>query len=318
MRGGLAIPANKSGLVKKGVSFLLSLLFHALIIFSILHSKYTYKIYPDKVEVTEVLIVPPEKLYIPYKIETFIEASPEVGLEEELEFLRKHKKINHEFETEVHNIPSSIPEKNSSPPQTTPKNLEGRAADITLPSALTSKFKLKLPSAPETDASVNYKLDLSLDYQKQEKTLSEKTSPTKKELNLWKYIYPDYSTMPTKISPSSSGRYRTGTAHLRGKASILTKDYDLAPWAVEVVERIQKNWLISPALRMSGKGMVKILVIVERNGELQSVEIVNSSAVPLFDRAALKAVEVSSPFPELPADFLANNLEAYLVFEYSE
>lgn len=318
MRGGLAIPFNKSELVKKGVSFLLSLLFHALIIFSILHSKYTYKIYPDKVEVTEVLIVPPEKLYISYKIETFIEASPGLGHEEELEFLREHKKINHEFETEVHNIPSSIPEKNLSPPQINPNNLEGSADDIILPSALTSKFKLKLPSAPETDSSVNYKLDLSLDYRKLEKTLNEKTNATKKGLNPWKHIYPDYSTMPTRISPSSSSRYRTGTAHLRGGASIQTIDYDLAPWAVEVVERIQKNWLISPALRMSGKGMVKILVIVERNGELQSVEIVNSSAVPLFDRAALKAIDVSSPFPELPADFLANNLEAYFVFEYSE
>lgn len=318
MRGGLAIPANKSELVKKGVSFLLSLIFHALIIFSILHSKYTYKIYPDKVEVTEVLIIPPEKLYIPYKIETFIEASQGIDLEEELEFLREHKKINHEFETEVHNIPNLIPEKNLNPPQIIPKNLEGRAADITLPSGLTSKFKLKLPSAPKTDFSVEYKLDLSLDFRKLEKTLSEKTSPTKKELNLWKYIYPGYSMMPTKISPSSSGRYRTGTAHLRAKASIQTKDYDLAPWAVEVVDRIQKNWLISPALRMSGKGMVKILVIVERNGELQSMEIVNTSSVPLFDRAALKAVEVSSPFPELPDDFLANNLETYFVFEYSE
>jgi len=232
--------------------------------------------------------------------------------------LREHKKINHEFETGVHDIPSLIPKKNLSPHQITPQNLEDSADDIALTSALTSKFKLKLPSAPETDSSVDYKLDLSLDYRKLEKTLSEKSSPTKKELNLWKHIYPDYSTVPTKISPSSSGRYRTGTAHLRERASIQTKDYDLAPWAVEVVERIQKNWQISPALRMSGKGMVKILVIVERNGELQSVEIINSSAVPLFDRAALKAVEVSSPFPELPDDFPANNLEAYFVFEYSE
>lgn len=318
MRGGLAIPNNKSELLKKGVSFLLSLLFHALIIFSILHSKYTYKIYPDKVEVTEVLIVPPEKLYIPYNIETFIEASPEKGLEEELEFLREHKKINHEFETEAHNIPSLTPEKNLSAHQIAPKNLEGSADDITFPSDLTSKFKLKLPAASETDSSVDYKLDLFLDYRKLEKTLNEKNNVTKKELNLRKYIYPDYSTMPTKINPAFPGRYRTGTSHLRGKTSIQTKDYNLAPWAVEVVERIQKNWLISPGLKISGKGMVKILVSVERNGELHSVEIVNSSAVPLFDQAALKAIDVSSPFPALPDDFPADNLEAYFVFEYSE
>jgi TonB family protein len=175
-----------------------------------------------------------------------------------------------------------------------------------------------LPSASETDSTVDYKLDLSLDYRKLEKTLSKKNNSRDKELNLWKHIYPVYSTMPTKMSRSSFGRYRTRTAHLRERASIHTRDYDLTPWAVEVVERIQKNWQISPALRMSGKGMVKILVIVERNGELQSVEIVNSSMVPLFDRAALKAVEASSPFPGLPDDFPADNLEAYFVFEYSE
>lgn len=314
MKGGFVILTNKPELVKKGVSFLLSLLFHALIILSILHLKYTYKIYPDEVEIREVIIVPPEKLYIPNYIETF----PKISNEENYEFLGEEKKISNKFETEAHNIPRPIPEKNLSPHQIIHKSLEGRTDGITLPSALTSKFKLKLPSASETDSSTNYKLDLSLDYGKPQQMLSTKNNSTKKEINLWKHIYPDYSRMHSKISPAFSGRYRTGTAHLQGKASTQTKDYDLTPWAEEVVERIQKNWLISPALKINGKGLVIILAIVERNGELQSAEIVNSSAVPLFDRAALKAIDTSSPFPELPDDYPDDNLEVYFVFEYND
>lgn len=313
MKGGLVILINKPELVKKGFSLLLSLLFHALIILAILHLKYTYKIYPDEIEIRDVVIVPvpPEKLYIPNYMETF----PEISNEKNYEFLRERKKISNKLETETHNIPKSIPEKNSSPHQIIHKSLEGRAGDMSLPSALASKFKLKFPSASETDSSTNYKLDLSLDYGKPQQTLSTKSISTKKETNLWKYIYPDYSRMHTKIRPAFSGRYRTGRAHPQGKASTQTKDYDLTPWAEEVVEKIQKNWLISPALKTNGKGLVIILAVVERNGELQSAEIVNSSAVPLFDRAALKAIDTSSPFPELPDDYPDDNLEAYFVFE---
>jgi len=314
LKGGLAIPTNKSELARRGVSFLLSLLFHALIIFSIIHSKFTYKIYPDKVEVWEVVIVPPEKLYIP----NYIEAFPEISVEENYEFLGEEKKISNKFETEVHDISSLIPEKNLGPHQIIHKNLKSSTNDITLSSALTSKFKLELPSTSKTDSSTTYKLDLSLDYGKPQTTLSRESNPTKKEINLWKYIYPDHSRTHPKTSPAFSGRDRTGTAHLRGRASIQAKDYDLTPWAEEVVERIQKNWLISPAIKIGRKGLVKIFIIVERNGELQSAEIVNSSAVPLFDQAALKAIDTSSPFPDLPDDFPDDNLEAYFVFEYND
>ena len=311
MKGGFVIFANKPELVKKGFSLLLSLLFHALIILSVLHLKYTYKIYPDEIEIREVIIVPPDKLFIPNYRETL----PEISYEENYEFLRERKKISNKFETEAHHISRSIPEKNLSPHQITPKSLEGRSGDMSSPSALASKFKLKFPSASKTDSSTNYKLDLSLDYGKPQQTLSAKNNSTKKEINLWKYIFPDYSRMHSQISPAFSGRYRTGRAHLPGKASTQTQDYDLTPWAEEVVKRIEKNWLISPALKTNGKGMVIILAVVEKNGELQSAEIVNSSAVPLFDGAALKAIETSSPFPELPDDYPDDNLEAYFVFE---
>ena len=63
---------------------------------------------------------------------------------------------------------------------------------------------------------------------------------------------------------------------------------------------------------------LEIFVIIEKSGELLSVEITKSSEIQLLDQTALSALHMSSPFPKLPDDFPNKNLEAYFVFSYDD
>jgi len=199
------------------------------------------------------------------------------------------------------------------------KNVKDRSDDLTFSSGLTSTFKLGLPSKFKSDLPEIYDLDLSSYFEKPEKMFNKmKKGYTKKEIDFSKYLSSDFQSLrPLKSSPSFR-RFKSGTARPQGRVSFQSKDYDITPWANKVVDRIQKNWLISPPQEISEKGEVGISVIIEKNGELSSINMVNSSMVPLFDQAALRALDLSSPFPELPDDFPDKNLEAYFVFQYND
>jgi protein TonB len=93
---------------------------------------------------------------------------------------------------------------------------------------------------------------------------------------------------------------------------------DISPWARDVVEKIQKNWAIPASQDEGRKSVVEITVTIGKNGDLLNVGIRNSSAHPTLDQAALNAVRMSAPFPELPDDFPNDNLEAHFLFRYNE
>lgn len=279
-----------------------------------LHSRYTYKIYPE--EVREVIIVPPEKVFIPENMGIYTQASPELAVENNKKFIGEEKKFRDKY-TEAQKTSGSVVGKNLRPNQLPRKNAIERTADPTFAPDLTSRFRLELPARSKMTLPENYKLNLSPNIE--EKMLGEvKKGYVSKDLDLseYRYFY-SQSLQPTKTRPSSA-RFRTGTIRPQGRASFQSEGYDISPWAEEVVDRIQKNWVISPTQEISEKAVVEISVTIEKNGELSSYKIVNSSLEPLLDQAALKALELSSPFPKLPDDFPYRNLEAYFVFQYHD
>jgi TonB family protein len=84
------------------------------------------------------------------------------------------------------------------------------------------------------------------------------------------------------------------------------------------VNIIQRNWVLPPADAAKAGGRVGITIIVDGNGRLSTVRLINSSSNQLLDRAALDAIARSLPFPRLPQGFPDRELEAYLVFDYHE
>ncbi len=72
-----------------------------------------------------------------------------------------------------------------------------------------------------------------------------------------------------------------------------------------MVSRIRVNWYGNmPELIKTGlKGVVTIRFTIHRDGRITDVQMLSTSAVPPYDFAAKKAIELSSPLNALPKDF---------------
>lgn len=93
---------------------------------------------------------------------------------------------------------------------------------------------------------------------------------------------------------------------------------DLVPWVKLVVDKIRNNWIPPPIDESIALGVVKILLIVGKEGNLITAQIVEPSDFSVFDQTTTAAVHASAPFPPLPIEFPSEKLEAFLVFEFHE
>ena len=130
------------------------------------------------------------------------------------------------------------------------------------------------------------------------------------------YLYSRSPTAETPPAGPSSGRGSIRSSGGGGPGGSPTaRIYDITPWARAAVELVQKNWTISQLRDLGANLSVRISVTIGKGGELSSLTVVSSSEIPLFDQAALHAIEQSVPFPRLPDDFPDETLEILLVFE---
>ena len=94
--------------------------------------------------------------------------------------------------------------------------------------------------------------------------------------------------------------------------------YDITPWVIQVVDKIRNNWNPPPIDESLALGEVKIRLIIGKEGNLITAEIVEPSNFYVFDQTTTAAIRSSAPFPPLPFEFPSDRLEAFLVFEFHE
>jgi len=293
-------------LIKKIACFLISFLIHSLFLYWIFTTKYTVKIFPAREEITEVIIASPEKTFMPENIEDIIKNRDLAGLSQNRKLSERATKFGEKIETKG---PGFIGKSG--------KEIEIQAGSPAVPSQFSSRFNLESPARSQSNLPEGYKLNLSSPSKKEQKLFYpvEKGGPTKGP-NLMNYLYSGYSRIHSEKGYSYPGRPATGRPTQRPSISFAIEKYDLTPWAEKVVNQIQKNWTILPGQKTNVSGEVGISVLVEKNGEISDIAILSSSNDPLLDQSALEALQASSPFPVLPADFPAKNLEIYFVFHY--
>lgn len=90
-----------------------------------------------------------------------------------------------------------------------------------------------------------------------------------------------------------------------GPISFETQWYDWGEYAQGMVARIRRHWYdnMPQIVRLGLKGVVTIRFTIERSGAISEIVLVSSSAIPPYDFAAKKALELASPLAPLPADF---------------
>lgn len=135
----------------------------------------------------------------------------------------------------------------------------------------------------------------------------------------WRYVL---ATEPGKEPKKGGGTGLAGeittTAGQVPRVAVEGPGYDLSPWAQEVVARLQKNWQIAASRSSLEKGSLRLLIGIDKKGEINFMRIVASSQKAAFDRAALDAVNLSLPLPQLPPEFPSETIELTIIFECEE
>jgi len=288
---------NKPALLRHGLSFLVSLVINAGLIYFLAIHFVSVRIIDFKQKVTSVLLVPPEKLYLP-KIEGSLPNPQDWGAQFPELASRRARPLR---KAAAAGVAESPQETFSGPP---------------INSRLTSQFRLTRTPPEKEGSSLDKRPRFTLPVSPQARpgSAAAGTFPAPSR-DLREYIH----GAPSGGRGSSLGAYYGGSGgsasgYSRAAASPLVKNFDLSPWARVVIELIQKNWAIPSTQMVRSEDTVEIAVVILKNGQISSAAIVSPSDNKTFDQAALEAVEESAPLPPLPGDFPAASVSISFVF----
>lgn len=112
-------------------------------------------------------------------------------------------------------------------------------------------------------------------------------------------------------APETEVREQTATATARVSATRFPYG-----WYLSVIQgKVSSNWR-QPSSRLLGEDSFLTVVSfrIRRNGSIEVVTVRRSSGRPTVDQSAVKAVRDSSPFPELPNDYMEEYLDVTIDF----
>lgn len=116
-------------------------------------------------------------------------------------------------------------------------------------------------------------------------------------------------------SSGSGSAGNPGPGNPKGAPGIdAIKEPDFGPYMRDLQRRIKSNW--DPPSGNESKRVV-LLFKVSRDGRLISVKVQKSSGVPIADKAAISAVELSAPFRQLPPEFKGASVDIQFTFDYN-
>ena len=295
----------------KAVGALVTLLFHGLLGIAIYHGRFTVKIISfGKEEVRAVMIVPPLKVNIPRIVGGRDLISEPAGLLEEpgppgtarqAGDTRKKPAAGRVTPAEA---PAGEPGR---PPGEAPSAVAGAA----IPS-LSSKYQEMIDKPkPTGESGLTIALAPPGTPPGPPGVGGGAPLPDFSKYGRGAFGGGGYATGGGRGGGGTGGRQRVGI-------SIPLKGYDLLPWASVVVDRIQRFWNLPAVSELPDTAKVRLIVVIKKSGELDSIEILEGTSVEVLDRAALEAIRAGLPFPALPADFPGDLLEITFEFVYND
>ncbi len=282
------------------VPLVLTLVLHGILVYGIYHARFTIKMLPVGTTVRDVRIVPPPQPALPKIVGPLRPTPAKPGPPEE---------GPGEIGTGGRSRPAAAepaPAGGASPP---PPTAPAAAAGPVIPS-LASDFQKSMSSRLKSGKESDLTVLLS-----PPGTKPEPGTPGPARTNFYDYI-------PGAVgggagTGAAGGRSGSGGAQRAG-ISIPLKDYNLAPWAQKVLERIIRNWEIPGTGGLQARAVVKVIVMVQKDGQAASIQFVEGTALDALDEAALTAIRSSLPLPALPDDFPGDMLEVVIEFVYHD
>ena len=98
-----------------------------------------------------------------------------------------------------------------------------------------------------------------------------------------------------------------------------TLGVDFGSWLRLVYYRVRDNWyaVIPELIRSGNKGKVVIIFDIHRNGRIDNLQVVKSSGLSPYDRAAVSSLKLSEPFPGFPHAFKGESLTLQFSYLYN-
>ena len=98
-----------------------------------------------------------------------------------------------------------------------------------------------------------------------------------------------------------------------------TMGVDFGSWLRLVYYRVRDNWyaVIPELIRSGTKGKVVIIFDIHSNGRIDNLQVVRSSGLSPYDRAAVSSLKLSEPFPSFPHAFKGEILTLQFSYLYN-
>lgn len=134
---------------------------------------------------------------------------------------------------------------------------------------------------------------------------------------------PEYS--PDPAARAIPGELRPGVEEKPGGAHSRTRlrigsgqgGEGVASWYVRQLEqRIARSWLQASLGGVTGRVVTRLSFTISRSGQIENIQMLESSGHSGVDRAAERALRASSPLPPLPVELRARRVEFVAYFEY--
>ncbi len=105
----------------------------------------------------------------------------------------------------------------------------------------------------------------------------------------------------------------------KGAISFNTYEWNFAPYMLALKKRVEGNIFPPPAFTYMGiiSGETLLRFKIYPNGELRDLTLLTYEGHETLMQTSLRAIEISAPFPPLPADFPEAYLEVTAKFHYS-
>jgi len=134
---------------------------------------------------------------------------------------------------------------------------------------------------------------------KKEKKVEEKKAVEK----------PVEKSVTKEEAPKPSG----GNTYSSKGIMLENKNFKFSYYTNAIVKKISKYWQWSSSISAC---RAVVYFKINRRGYATDIKIKESSGDDVFDQNAIRAVELASPFPELPESYNENNLGVYFEFKF--
>lgn len=295
------------------IGLIISLTLHSVIIYGLLKAKVEIKILPfERERIQTVVLSPGLRVPLPKIVGGRISPQPTFPKDNEVSIKPS------EFGGEARIAAADIAGSEVSGTTTAIPGAESAAIP-----ALSKKFSEALSSRPKTVEKPG--LSITLGQPGSPPISARGTSINKSGLP------PDLiSGLPGSGSGIASWGRSGGWGTTKGKTtgqpfksqhlgiSIPAVGIDFSAWAGQVMEKIQKNWVLPKTGKLAKSSRVRFSVLIKKTGELSSIEIIEVSSIESLDEASLGALRASLPFPPLPDNFPGDLLEVLFEFRYHD